>query len=169
MAADGKKVIPPISIETQRVVRRLTETAVGDVVSWEELESLTGIPRSRVYNMVRTAKTQLENERKMHFKTCIGAGVERIDYNAVARETLPCQRKRMASAANRMVRTTRNVILDQMGQDERTTVLVHQTLGELTKMACSNKSTKQLSGDFDKERLLTPMTAKEAMAKLMSG
>lgn len=167
-AESSKQVIAPLSAETQQIMRRLRATVVGDAVNWDELEALTGKPRDVVRGLAMRAKRKLESEHKMHFRTVNGVGIERIGFKEVATETLPGQRKRIAGAARRMVRTTRNVVLDSLEQSERATVLAHQTLGMLTEQACSNKSAKLLAAELDKEKTLSPLSPREAMAKWLA-
>jgi hypothetical protein len=161
-----KHPFPIVSQETLAIAGRLKSTNVGDVVSWSEMVSLTGIPRERIGARVRSACSMLMREYKLHFRTCRGVGVERIDHGAVARDSAPRQRKRMRSAAKRLVRMTQNVVLDGLKPDERMSIICHQTIGELTLAASSEKSAKQLqSGD----RTVSPLSPKEAMARLLSG
>ena len=157
--------IPSVSIETLRVVKLLRETPVGQSVPWDNLETLTGCPRSRVYNMVRTACKTLESEM-LHYRVIPGEGVERISHNVVAAEVLPAHRKRIAGAARKMVRKTRAISLEGLKDNEKSAVILTQTIGELVSHACSSSSVKLISAESP---TAAPYTAKEAMKRLLQG
>lgn len=161
--------IPPLSIETQKIMTKLRTACVGDVVHWDELEGITGRSRDTVRNLTMRARRKLEESDKIHFRTLDGTGVERIDFSDVTTDTLPRQRNRIVGAARRMVRTTRNVVLDQLDQSQRATVLAHQTLGLLTESACSNKNARALSAGLQSENRIAPLSPGEAMQRMLAG
>lgn len=157
-----------MSADTAAVISRLRDCSVGDVVAWEELEKLTGRHRDEVRQMVRNARRKLQREHKMHFQTVVGSGVERIDYGDVADHTLHSMRKGIAGKARRMVQVTKDVVLEKLDQSQRATVLTHQTLGQLTEQACSNKNAKLLSKEIENDNILSPLSPREAMARWLA-
>lgn len=157
-----------LSEPTQKVLERMRTAAVGDMVPWEELEAITGRPRDAVRDMARTASKRLQNDEKMHFRTCIAVGVERIPFTTVAREELPTQRKRIGAAAGRMLRTTENVILDGMSRDDCDQVLLHQAIAGVTQIACSNEGLRRLRASTSALATVPPFSPREAAEMLFS-
>lgn len=158
-----------LSDTTQRVVARLRSVAIGETVQWDELEDITGRPRDAVRDMARTAARLLQDEEKMHFRTCVSVGVERVDFTTVAREVVPGQRRRIGTLAGRMMRTTRNVIVDGLDKADREQIFLHQTIGGLAQLACTDASYKHLRAPVDDCVTVEPMTVQEAAALLFNG
>lgn len=163
----GKKV-GPISQERIAIQRLLAEANVGDVISWEKLEALTSLPRSRVYTLVRESVRALERERMMHFATRSGVGIERIGHVTAARETLPRHRLKIARAARRTRQTAEKIDLSELNHEDRARTILEGSLASMIEHAASNKGMKQLESGADKERLLTPLTPRDCAARLFS-
>lgn len=66
------------------------------------------------------------------------------------------------------MKTTRNVVLDALNQSERAIVLAHQAAGLVTEAVCSNKSVGALAADIEHNKLVQPLSPREAMARMLA-
>lgn len=169
MTALAKSKIGARSQERIAIQGRLSAAGIGETVTWDELEALTSVPRSRVYSMVRDAARHLENERMMHFITRPGIGVERVDNATVARETLPKKRQRIVAAAKSTARTARKLDLATLSPDERYRAIITGSLAETIAEAASSKGVKRLESESERGKVLSPLSPREILSRLLSG
>jgi hypothetical protein len=153
---------------SQQLMTRLRAAAIGDVVTWEELEALTGQTRKAVQDMVIDAKKVLLVDDKMHYRTVTSVGVERIGFATVVHEELPARRQRIGAAAGRMVLTTQNIIVEGLSKDDRDQVYLHQTLGGLTQSICANESVRRLRASVSDCETVAPLSPREAAERLFA-
>lgn len=74
-----KKTVSEISIDTQLIINRLTETKEGDVVSYEELSQLVGRDvRTIAKGCTRTARKRLLKSQ-IHFDCIVNVGFKRCN------------------------------------------------------------------------------------------
>ncbi len=162
----SKASVQSIQVETQRVIKRLRETQEGDLVPWDELESLTGChDRTRLRSMWQTAQKTLLKEL-LHFRVEAGVGIERASHRDVVREALPSQRKRVGSASRKLVKTTKALDLSVLPEEDKVSAILHQTIGELTSYACSKPSLKILATGMESSE---PPTLKEVFRRYLEG
>lgn len=77
--AEILKTVPRVSLETQQIFRRLETCAVGEVVTYEELNRVIGgdVTQNKRYAL-ETAKRQLRRDKNMVFETVRKLGVKRL-------------------------------------------------------------------------------------------
>lgn len=77
--SSDKKPIPTIGIEARQIVNRLESMQVGDVVTYEELETITKRPRERMRESFYTAARAIFRDRGWVFGCVQQVGYKRLD------------------------------------------------------------------------------------------
>lgn len=162
----GRRGVKPMADETRAIMVRLRDTQVGDLISWDELEAITGASREKTAAYCRTAAKKLENEEKIHFQVSHGAGYKRVSHQEAATIDLPKKSDGIRRAANRVIKKGENIILDEVRQEDRIGVIGRLTLAHMTRDLHTQKKLKQLETLHKEEQKLTPFTPKMAMQKL---
>lgn len=163
-------MLMPVPSQGLLAVRnRMRDMAIDEVVTWAELESLTGSSREAVRGYVLNARRFLMREESKHYRTIIGDGIERIDYSEVANTELPKHRKKVTTRARVMLKTSQAVVLTELkDQSERATVLGHMVAAQLTIAVNANDHVKRLSGDIEREKnLRAPLSVGDALSKYL--
>lgn len=75
-----KRALPEMSIDTQVLIKRLTQVAVGEVVTYDELSKLIGRDvRNGARGFLNTARHRLKRDDRAIFAIVRKVGVKRLD------------------------------------------------------------------------------------------
>lgn len=141
----------------------LKAAAVGDIVTWEQLEAACDTPREGLYDAVRKAKKRLA-KTGYAFVTREGIGQERIDENGVVTEVLPRMTRNMHRLGRRIVRTAESVDVLKVDVNNRAALVGAAALGALAVASSKPKAIQALG-----EQRLTTSVLKESLSKLSAG
>jgi hypothetical protein len=151
-----------LSIESQKLIDFLRETAVGQIVGYEEMSDLIGGDAQGSHRFaITTARKHLEMEH-IHFGTIRKVGLKRLDVD----ETLDSGRydaKKIQRGARKLKHKMARI--DYQTPDQRQRGAALQTVARIQESAAKEKSIRMLAAkcDASEDKLLSLRAAFEAL------
>lgn len=164
-----KGSVLPASEQTRAIKLALSSLGIGDIASWDELDKLADGNRASARASALTARKQLLAEERMHFRTVVNVGVERLADDQVASEVVPAQCKSMVGAAKKMMKTTQGLVMEKVAPENRYGVIAHQTIAGVVVLAASKENKAKMIEAAKAEQALQPFTPRDAMRRLLGG
>jgi len=150
-----------LSIEAQRLIDALRKTSIGEVVSYQRLNDITGDDVQQHRSALATARRRLMSEH-IHFGTIRGEGIKRLGVEE-AIDSGQHDIKRTQRSATRVKRKLSCIDYKTPEQRQRGAAL--QTIARIQEAVAKSKSQKilTLKCATDDDKLLSLRSAFEAL------